>query len=438
MPQTVEARFSMKSAFVSPITLVGIIIVGLLIRIFVILTLDDPWISGPDAESYVASGNDLNSQGVFANSEALRTFPVGYAAILSPFLRMNFAPSGVAFLLFQSIFFAVTLLFFVMISRRFLNNVVPTIVIIFATASPALIDATTSVQYEGLLVSLSFALLTVLIMLAFSSHVRSSILLLALITSFMTFIHPRMILVGIIIVFVVAMQTRRVFPSLVILLMNMFACFLLIIRNSISVGVPSLSFNLGTNWYLGLPGVNNACADIFVSGAQLDQSLPAVDGALQECSVAWIIQNPLNWLQLLPLKLLAHFEPFILRILGALTNWDGRGIRSSWEPAASEFNFIQVGNALENRWTSLTIAILFFLIITVLVVMGLVAMVNSSSNLKLLAWSSLAIIIAVALPSLAFFGMLRFRIPSTPFILFLVAFGIQQLVVWFRSKSRVK
>ena len=414
----------------SPLTPFGFVIAGLALRILVIFTLTDPWISGPDAKSYVQSGLDLNSAGFLANSAPLRTFPVGYALILSPFLRLETTTGGHTFLLIQSIFFAACLIYFIIVARKYLNSNIILLVVALASFSPALIDATTSVQYEGILVSLSFALLAVLIKFFNEVHGLRPIIMLLLTTGLMTFIHPRMGLVALVVAIAVFMRTRKAISSLTIVLINLLAAAVLVIRNFFSTGTAGLSFNLGTNWYLGLPGINDACRNVFASHTTVDQSLPSVDTALQNCSVSWIASNPLEWLQLIPIKLLAHFEPFIIRILGSLDNWNGKGRISSWEPLASEFNFIQVANDWETKGISFVIAIAFALTLFGLVFIGLRVMISRDPAIKFLGWTSMGIVAVVAVPSLFFFGMLRFRIPSSPFLLLLIAFGIQQIFVW--------
>ena len=130
---------------------------------------------------------------------------------------------GEHFLVVETLLSSPAVLHFALLARKHYSMLVVLKSVALACLSPALVDATTSLQYEGMLVSVGFLLLSTFINFAFDVNDHHSVGILALITGAMTFIDPRIGLVAIDMAPSVSLRQKRIKLSILIIIVNVVA-----------------------------------------------------------------------------------------------------------------------------------------------------------------------------------------------------------------------
>lgn len=373
---------------------------GVAARLFLIFFSPDLGNSGPDSPSYAASMEAMLSQGWTVDTQELRVFPWGYAAFLAS-IGALLSPWNylLAPLLLQVGLFAVSTAVLAAAIRKLWGSTVALVTAGILALSPSAIDVTASVMYEGLIISLvALAMAATINILIHEDSKPWWIATFVACQGFIVFIHPRMfvyVLISVVFLFI----QRRMLPAILALLLSVMAYATLALRSWLSLGSWSISANQGGNIVIGLPyaGFKECSSRVYEPPAYGTASMEG-DAALLECGVNWILNNPVEWISISPVKVAEYLGPWTLRAIG-------RSSSLTPEQVAADDPLVGTG------FSSSAVQIVVSLFTLIAILLGFYF---TRTHRNLLTYALVQVSAGIGL-AILFYGYARFRMPLYPF-----------------------
>jgi hypothetical protein len=394
--------------------------------------VDGIWF-GADGENYLRGFTALARDGVFSSEQILNYWPAGYPLIILilSIFGQNWVLTTLAII--QSMVFAWAAYFFaIQLLRTRLKNFA-FLVFILIIFNPTLSLSSITIGYESFTAS-GFLLLLAIIMKDLierdNSKFKKYLVLNSLIVGLLTFMQPRLIIAGITlnIIWILSRNALRVGSLLVALSLavTLFFPAALIYRNNKSVGLDTISTNLGITMNIGAG--DGATGGYIKEGygvpCQLSGDSVQQDSQRVNCVLKWYVNNPAKAATLFYNKSVYFWSPWF----GPAAN--GTMARNPWLKISPLKNitstqeginlvFGSAGKIISWLWLVGGLIILFY---------GYIILWKAGSIERFIANLIMIVIGSNWLISLISIGDHRFRIPIMGLSLFLQAIGLKTLL----------
>ncbi len=386
-----------------------------------------------DGENYINGFNALVNEGIFAKARVLTYWPAGYP-ILIYFLNL-FGQSWVliSLAIFQSAVFSFSVYYF---SKSLLHTKISKysyFVLLLILLNPTLSLSSMAVGYESLAAS-GYLLITGLVVRDLAEKKFETfwkpLCLNSTIISFLGFIQPRLIPGGLFLMIVwILIKFPKKFAVVYILISLCIALVLpstLVYRNYESVGIKSISTNLGATMNIGAGDNSTGGYDSKVYGVNCDTDKVDESKADQQlilCVLNWYKDNPASAIKLFWNKSIYFWSPWSGPILSGtmrLNPWLKINpiVNISQTPDGSKLVSGMFGKLMAITWIISGLFLMFF---------GLYTLLRMGKPEKFIGAMVFLVILSSWLITLISIGDHRFRLPIMGMSLFLQAVGIRTL-----------
>ena len=400
--------------------LIAFPLIAFLIKMIVMVNLKNGGWYGADGENYFAAIDGLLLDGFFSDRQVLNYWPAGYPLLLWPFGII--APLKILYLasFTQSLFFAFSTYFF---TRRILDSKFKSL----AFGLAFLISFNPTLSLNSLAIGYEVPVASCLMMAlgyAFKLHSIDSqnfqfrlIASISLWFSLACFMQPRYLVAAFaVFVFIGWKYVNRnhliTFTSISFVLIMLLPS-ILIARNAVSIGKPTISTNLGTTMAIGSGpetsgGYDHVGPNVECKPSKVTDSVSENDLVL--CISLWYLTNPLKTLKLAFNKSQFYWSPWS----GPLVN--GTMARNPYLIISPIQNIRQNadGRALVDGGIGKGISAIWILAQILFLFAGFIFLYRSFANERFLIYILFTPIILGWLVSLATIGDHRFRIPTMP------------------------
>jgi len=380
-----------------------LLVAGGIVRLALILGLSDASLSGPDGPSYDTAARALLGEQDVRDTWQVQVFPIGYSMTLAAVYTLFGLGSIWVLLALQTVAQLATAALLAHTLAVALSRTVGMIALALLVLAPSTIEISTSLMYESLLLTASCAILSAVVRLRVMNSGSAWLWILGIASLTAVFVHPRYLVLVVAVAASSLLWRRAAIPLAATLISSgVLGIILLGVWNFSNLGVIGVSSNQGSNLVLGLDekGLRH-CSDLVYPPTAWEQTTASGDLALTQCAQSWVVNHPVQWLERIPGKLAAHFEPATLRVIDVVSPASG-GLQGALSALA---------------WIALALSLGLSLL-------GMGYLVYSGKLLRPLAAVCASAIAAPALLSAVFFGLGRFSYTSLPFLFTLMALGV--------------
>jgi hypothetical protein len=399
--------------------------------------LDGMWL-GADGENYLKGYDALVRDGIFSSEGILNYWPAGYPLVILFISLLGKSWVLTSLAIAQSLFFSFSVYYFAkQIYRTRLKNY-SYFVLLIILFNPTLSLSSLAIGYESLTSSGFLVTIALIIKDLIEKNDRNFIKFLlvnSLIFGLLTFMQPRLIVSGLLInlLWILVRKGKKAGPMLfaVSLLTTLIFPATLIYRNYQSVGLSSISTNLGVTMNIGAG--DKATGGYMKTGYGVPcntfGSVSEQDYQRVKCVLSWYLKNPNKTIKLFYSKTLYFWSPWFYNdFLGDV--YPGTMYRNPWQkinplvdivstPDGAKLVYSGFGHAVSWLWLFLNIFVMFY---------GFLILYKETFFEKLIGIIALSGIITNWMISLMTIGDHRFRIPIMGLSLFLQAVGLKTLL----------
>jgi hypothetical protein len=394
---------------------------------------------GSDGEGYIRGFYALSQQGIFSTESILNYWPAGYPIII--FLFSIFGSSWVFFTLsfLQSLIFSLATYFFtIQVYKTRLKNY-SYLIFILVLLNPTLSLNSLIIGYESLTASGFLLAIGIIIKDLVEQNEKQFFRNLAassIIFGIMIFMQPRLIIAGVLINLLWIFIRRGVKAKALLVLLSIFLTLIfpsaLIYRNNKSLGLNSISTNLGVTMNIGAG--DGATGGYMLEGYGVDcetyGTVVQQDSQRVRCVLSWYLDNPTKSLKLFLNKSLFFWSPWINNGFLGEDTIIGTNSRNPWlkvspftkmlaDPQGEIIVNGSIGKLASWVWLLGGFFLMFY---------GYFLLWREDFFLRLLGNIALIAIGTNWLISLISIGDHRFRIPIMGLSLFLQAIGLKTLL----------
>jgi hypothetical protein len=393
--------------------------------------VDGAWL-GADGENYLVGYNALLKEGIFSPEGILNYWPAGYPLFILLLSLLGKSWVLTTLSIVQSLLFSyAAYLFASQLYKTRIKNF-SYIILLFILLNPTLSLSSIVIGYESITAS-GLIIILALIVKSFNEKNEQKFLRYLIINStisgLLVFLQPRLILSCVLIIFIWIITWKGLkagaFLIILSLAITLFFPATLIYRNHKSVGLNSISTNLGVTMNIGAgdratggymqEGYGVPCE---LSGTSVEQ-----DNQRVKCVLDWYTQNPTKAIKLFYNKSVYFWSPWF----GPVAN--GTMARNPWlkisplqsiasKPEGVNLILGPFGKLVSWVWLIGGLALLFY---------GYLALWRQNSLERFLGNLAIIAIGTNWLVSLISIGDHRFRIPIMGISLFLQAIGLKSL-----------
>lgn len=393
--------------------------------------VDGAWL-GADGENYLVGYNALLKEGIFSPEGILNYWPAGYPLfiLLLSILGKSWVLTTLSIV--QSLLFSyAAYLFASQLYKTRVKNF-SYIILLFILLNPTLSLSSIVIGYESITAS-GLIIIMALIVKSFNEKNEQKFLKYLIINStisgLLIFLQPRLIISCVLLIFIWILTWKGLKASAFLMILSLAITLIfpatLIYRNNKSVGLNSISTNLGITMNIGAgdkatggymqEGYGVPCE---LSGTSVEQ-----DNQRVKCVLDWYAQNPTKAIKLFYNKSVYLWSPWF----GPVGN--GTMARNPWlkisplqsiasNPEGLSLILGPFGKLVSWLWLIGGLALLIY---------GYLALWRQNSLERFLANMAMIAIGTNWLVSLISIGDHRFRIPIMGISLFLQAIGLKSL-----------
>ena len=393
--------------------------------------VDGAWL-GADGENYLVGYNALLKEGIFSPEGILNYWPAGYPLFILLLSLLGKSWVLTTLSIVQSLLFSYAAYLFVSQLYKTRIKKFSYLILLFILLNPTLSLSSIVIGYESITAS-GLIIIMALIVKSFNEKNEKKFLRYLVVNStisgLLVFLQPRLILSCILIIFIWIITWKGLKASALLMILSLAITLIfpatLIYRNNKSVGLNSISTNLGITMNIGAgdkatggymqEGYGVPCE---LSGTSVEQ-----DNQRVKCVLDWYTQNPTKAIKLFYNKSVYFWSPWF----GPIAN--GTMARNPWlkisplqsiasNPEGADLILGPFGKLVSWVWLIGGLALLIY---------GYLALWRQNSLERFLGNLAIIAIGTNWLVSLISIGDHRFRIPIMGISLFLQAIGLKSL-----------
>ena len=393
--------------------------------------VDGAWL-GADGENYLVGYNALLKEGIFSPEGILNYWPAGYPLFILLLSLLGKSWVLTTLSIVQSLLFSYAAYLFASQLYKTRIKKFSYLVLLFILLNPTLSLSSIVIGYESITAS-GLIIIMALIVKSFNEKNEKKFLRYLVVNStisgLLVFLQPRLILSCILIIFIWIITWKGLKASALLMIFSLAITLIfpatLIYRNNKSVGLNSISTNLGITMNIGSgdkatggymqEGYGVPCE---LSGTSVEQ-----DNQRVKCVLDWYTQNPTKAIKLFYNKSVYFWSPWF----GPIAN--GTMARNPWlkisplqsiasNPEGADLILGPFGKLVSWVWLIGGLALLIY---------GYLALWRQNSLERFLGNLAIIAIGTNWLVSLISIGDHRFRIPVMGISLFLQAIGLKSL-----------
>ena len=393
--------------------------------------VDGAWL-GADGENYLVGYNALLKEGIFSPEGILNYWPAGYPLFILLLSLLGKSWVLTTLSIVQSLLFSYAAYLFASQLYKTRIKKFSYLILLFILLNPTLSLSSIVIGYESITAS-GLIIIMALIVKSFNEKNEKKFLRYLVVNStisgLLVFLQPRLILSCILIIFIWIITWKGLKASALLMILSLAITLIfpatLIYRNNKSVGLNSISTNLGITMNIGAgdkatggymqEGYGVPCE---LSGTSVEQ-----DNQRVKCVLDWYTQNPTKAIKLFYNKSVYFWSPWF----GPIAN--GTMARNPWlkisplqsiasNPEGADLILGPFGKLVSWVWLIGGLALLIY---------GYLALWRQNSLERFLGNLAIIAIGTNWLVSLISIGDHRFRIPVMGISLFLQAIGLKSL-----------
>ena len=393
--------------------------------------VDGAWL-GADGENYLVGYNALLKEGIFSPEGILNYWPAGYPLFILLLSLLGKSWVLTTLSIVQSLLFSYAAYLFASQLYKTRIKKFSYLILLFILLNPTLSLSSIVIGYESITAS-GLIIIMALIVKSFNEKNEKKFLRYLVVNStisgLLVFLQPRLILSCILIIFIWIITWKGLKASALLMIFSLAITLIfpatLIYRNNKSVGLNSISTNLGITMNIGAgdkatggymqEGYGVPCE---LSGTSVEQ-----DNQRVKCVLDWYTQNPTKAIKLFYNKSVYFWSPWF----GPIAN--GTMARNPWlkisplqsiasNPEGADLILGPFGKLVSWVWLIGGLALLIY---------GYLALWRQNSLERFLGNLAIIAIGTNWLVSLISIGDHRFRIPVMGISLFLQAIGLKSL-----------
>ena len=393
--------------------------------------VDGAWL-GADGENYLVGYNALLKEGIFSPEGILNYWPAGYPLFILLLSLLGKSWVLTTLSIVQSLLFSYAAYLFASQLYKTRIQKFSYVILLFILLNPTLSLSSIVIGYESITAS-GLIIIMALIVKSFNEKNEKKFLRYLVVNStisgLLVFLQPRLILSCILIIFIWIITWKGLKASALLMIFSLAITLIfpatLIYRNNKSVGLNSISTNLGITMNIGAgdkatggymqEGYGVPCE---LSGTSVEQ-----DNQRVKCVLDWYTQNPTKAIKLFYNKSVYFWSPWF----GPIAN--GTMARNPWlkisplqsiasNPEGADLILGPFGKLVSWVWLIGGLALLIY---------GYLALWRQNSLERFLGNLAIIAIGTNWLVSLISIGDHRFRIPVMGISLFLQAIGLKSL-----------
>ena len=393
--------------------------------------VDGAWL-GADGENYLVGYNALLKEGIFSPEGILNYWPAGYPLFILLLSLLGKSWVLTTLSIVQSLLFSYAAYLFVSQLYKTRIKKFSYLILLFILLNPTLSLSSIVIGYESITAS-GLIIIMALIVKSFNEKNEKKFLRYLVVNStisgLLVFLQPRLILSCILIIFIWIITWKGLKASALLMIFSLAITLIfpatLIYRNNKSVGLNSISTNLGITMNIGAgdkatggymqEGYGVPCE---LSGTSVEQ-----DNQRVKCVLDWYTQNPTKAIKLFYNKSVYFWSPWF----GPIAN--GTMARNPWlkisplqsiasNPEGADLILGPFGKLVSWVWLIGGLALLIY---------GYLALWRQNSLERFLGNLAIIAVGTNWLVSLISIGDHRFRIPIMGISLFLQAIGLKSL-----------
>ena len=393
--------------------------------------VDGAWL-GADGENYLVGYNALLKEGIFSPEGILNYWPAGYPLFILLLSLLGKSWVLTTLSIVQSLLFSYAAYLFASQLYKTRIQKFSYVILLFILLNPTLSLSSIVIGYESITAS-GLIIIMALIVKSFNEKNEKKFLRYLVVNStisgLLVFLQPRLIISCILIIFIWIITWKGLKASALLMIFSLAITLIfpatLIYRNNKSVGLNSISTNLGITMNIGAgdkatggymqEGYGVPCE---LSGTSVEQ-----DNQRVKCVLDWYTQNPTKAIKLFYNKSVYFWSPWF----GPIAN--GTMARNPWlkisplqsiasNPEGADLILGPFGKLVSWVWLIGGLALLIY---------GYLALWRQNSLERFLGNLAIIAIGTNWLVSLISIGDHRFRIPVMGISLFLQAIGLKSL-----------
>ena len=393
--------------------------------------VDGAWL-GADGENYLVGYNALLKEGIFSPEGILNYWPAGYPLFILLLSLLGKSWVLTTLSIVQSLLFSYAAYLFASQLYKTRIQKFSYVILLFILLNPTLSLSSIVIGYESITAS-GLIIIMALIVKSFNEKNEKKFLRYLVVNStisgLLVFLQPRLILSCILIIFIWIITWKGLKASALLMIFSLAITLIfpatLIYRNNKSVGLNSISTNLGVTMNIGAgdKATGGYMQEGFGVPCELSGTSVEQDNQRVKCVLDWYTQNPTKAIKLFYNKSVYFWSPWF----GPIAN--GTMARNPWlkisplqsiasNPEGADLILGPFGKLVSWVWLIGGLALLIY---------GYLALWRQNSLERFLGNLAIIAIGTNWLVSLISIGDHRFRIPVMGISLFLQAIGLKSL-----------
>ena len=393
--------------------------------------VDGAWL-GADGENYLVGYNALLKEGIFSPEGILNYWPAGYPLFILLLSLLGKSWVLTTLSIVQSLLFSYAAYLFASQLYKTRIQKFSYVILLFILLNPTLSLSSIVIGYESITAS-GLIIIMALIVKSFNEKNEKKFLRYLVVNStisgLLVFLQPRLILSCILIIFIWIITWKGLKASALLMILSLAITLIfpatLIYRNHKSVGLNSISTNLGITMNIGAgdKATGGYMQEGFGVPCELSGTSVEQDNQRVKCVLDWYTQNPTKAIKLFYNKSVYFWSPWF----GPIAN--GTMARNPWlkisplqsiasNPEGADLILGPFGKLVSWVWLIGGLALLIY---------GYLALWRQNSLERFLGNLAIIAIGTNWLVSLISIGDHRFRIPVMGISLFLQAIGLKSL-----------
>ena len=393
--------------------------------------VDGAWL-GADGENYLVGYNALLKEGIFSPEGILNYWPAGYPLFILLLSLLGKSWVLTTLSIVQSLLFSYAAYLFASQLYKTRIQKFSYVILLFILLNPTLSLSSIVIGYESITAS-GLIIIMALIVKSFNEKNEKKFLRYLVVNStisgLLVFLQPRLILSCILIIFIWIITWKGLKASALLMIFSLAITLIfpatLIYRNNKSVGLNSISTNLGITMNIGAgdKATGGYMQEGFGVPCELSGTSVEQDNQRVKCVLDWYTQNPTKAIKLFYNKSVYFWSPWF----GPIAN--GTMARNPWlkisplqsiasNPEGADLILGPFGKLVSWVWLIGGLALIIY---------GYLALWRQNSLERFLGNLAIIAIGTNWLVSLISIGDHRFRIPIMGISLFLQAIGLKSL-----------